>query len=261
MDADTKPEVDNAEQPAAPAEPERPRIPEAAFSLGEESDLLWYFGAAQAALERSTSGGTFERQGRYSPAQIKAAGYEYGRPAMEPVYSTDGEHIIGQRSSLSAQITNEDNAPSGFSPDERAMERFAVVSRRVLALGRQPDGAQHIAVVQAYFGDAGNRWARIDVDATDPRTTDKGLRSMRGHGRLAALYALTSAGQRLLRWSAEQDRKAGRADLGLPEQARMENEVAASSRSDVRKALVISAAKQARELLGLAWAAWRATEE
>ncbi len=153
----------------------------AVLSSADFSHLEWQFSVAPSRFERSTSQGIHDSVESSSPWEIMKAGYEYGRPTREKVYSGDAvrneggelvrdghgnvvrETVIGHRDALSARPTAELVLPSGFTPDSVASRRFAWISRALRTLPIDVSGVRLADVLGAYFGARGNHWAQLSV--------------------------------------------------------------------------------------------------
>lgn len=70
---------------------------------------------------------------------------------------------------------------AGVIPDDSALTRFAITSRRLSGVRKR--SAALYSALECYYGDVGARWGREDF------------------GRIFALYALTPSGKRLARWA------------------------------------------------------------
>lgn len=210
----------------------------------DEVKLSWYFGHGQTAFERSTSGPMLERAELYGHAGAlvwseRADGYSVdarriGRPSSPWASVEDGE-IVATGYAITARPTAELRQASGYVPESRAMELFAVVSSVLKELERRSPVA--VAALEAYYGDVGSDWART------PKP-----------GRIGSLYHLTGAGVRLLDVSADEARKKGQPVAGSPAR-RMANEVSAP-KIERRRVALMRADKQALELRAMAFVAW-----
>jgi hypothetical protein len=244
------------------------------LSPEDHKDLEWFFGEAPARFDRSTSGGIFDHIANSSPSAIREMGLEYGRPRALPVLNAAGDVIgrIEARDAVTARVTHESRTPSGFEPQDHDRRRFARISRLVQSLAATEHGSTHVAVLRAYFGDAGNQWAHLAVQSGPYEMVDKTVdgkpvrvaqkktgnpcAAHASHGRIGALYALTRGGGLLLRYLAELARKKGQPDLGFTEDLRMQLEVSTPKVSDERKALLSRASSEARALVTVATLAW-----
>lgn len=128
-------------------------------------------------------------------------------------------------------ITHTRQEPS-YTPDDTALVRLAGVSRRLRLLQRD-----HAIVLQAYYGDIGERWARTKI------------------GRLFAVYALTDAGQAHCDEAARNDPERVRADERIAALAELQRRTPTSA----RKRLLAAMQQQATRLIASAWDAWMET--
>ncbi len=136
---------------------------------------------------------------------------------------------------LSARPQKVSSEACGVQPDDSALTRFAITSRRVANVRNQSPALA--VALGVYYGDIGQRWALTD------------------RGRLFSLFHLTAAGKKLARWGE----KAGKsADLGLTLQERIGTQAALDIEQPKRErtALLDAATKQAKELYARAAEAW-----
>lgn len=147
------------------------------YSLRDEADLIWYHGLGQTVFERSTIGSMLERAEQFGSLSFQAP--------RRPVLNKAGD-IIAWEDGVTARPTAEMRAPSGYTPDDRALERYAHVSSLMLLVERKDRLAA--TVIALYFSELGTRWARGDT----------------GHGRVGALYHLTAKGQALVAASSRE---------------------------------------------------------
>lgn len=230
----------------------------------DEAALGWFFGKGLAAFERSTFGAMIERlamdahtsRSCFTCRGTGVAGSDGGpvwtekRSKGEEKPSKGEEDVVwgagnwcpkcrgvgcipvrktNQRHSVTVQITAEAHDGLGYVPNDAALTRFAVVSRR---LGFVPlDLARALAT---YFGDVGSRWAPT------------------GNGRLFALYPLTEAGKRLLRSTEDSES----VDLLPHERLNVLVELDRLQAKGARRVLLDAAASQAIELFEAAAEAW-----
>lgn len=150
-------------------------------------------------------------------------------------------HCLGTgHEPMSARPKPQQEEGCGAQPDDSALTRFAITSRRVNAVrGQSPALAQALEV---YYGDIGQRWGLTD------------------RGRMFALYHLTPAGKKLAKWGE----KAGKQDeLGLTAQERIGThanlEIGQPKRE--RGALLDAAALQAKALYERTADAWNGLSE
>ena len=115
------------------------------------------------------------------------------------------------------------------TPDDEALVRLASVSRRLRHLGRE-----HALVLQAYYGDIGERWARTKA------------------GRDFAVYALTDAGQPNYDEAARKDTEHVRADERIAALAELQRRAPTGA----RKRVLFEMHQQAMRLIAAAWDAW-----
>lgn len=119
----------------------------------------------------------------------------------------------------------------GYTPDEGALQRYALVSRR---LDRAGDSSGRVReTLGVYYGDVGARWGRTR------------------HGRLFGLYALTPAGKKLLMRGGESG-----TTLTPAERLGVEAELERAQPKPNRRALLTAAHMQALEMFGTAALAW-----
>lgn len=86
----------------------------------------------------------------------------------------------GAKLATAIPVTKADNG-GGVLPDDSALTRFAITSRRLSSVKSRSPALY--SALECYYGDVGSRWGREDF------------------GRLFALYALTPSGKKLARWS------------------------------------------------------------
>lgn len=193
------------------------------IALRDELSLIWFFGQGATMFERSTLGGMLERAELFSVAHYCAM--------QVPVRDTIGR-VIGHTCGIDAQPTAELRASHQHAPDDAALTRYAAVSRLVVAIARRDRDAA--TALENYYGELGARWARSEKP-----------------GRIAALYHLTTAGQKLLAESAR-EQKGG---VSLAASLRMANEVAAKP-TERRRAGLSAASRQASVLHERACGHW-----
>lgn len=143
------------------------------------------------------------------------------------------------RNPLTARPKKDSGEGSGYTPDDSALTRYAIVSRR-LDLVAAAHGKAMVEVLVAYYGDVGSRWGRTP------------------HGRLFAVYALTGAGHKLVRMSMA--RTSEGITLSAAERIGVEAETEKTQPKPNRRALLDAAAGQALTLYERASAAWNATK-
>lgn len=220
------------------------------MSPQDEAKLTWFFGRGQTAFERSTIGPMLARAELFGHAgelrySERAAGFELQaerlRRTPAPWASvTDGAIVYSGRE-LTARPTAEVRQASGHTPNLADMERYAWVSRVLCAVERRSVLAY--AVLEAYHGDLGLRWAR------EPKP-----------GKAASIYHLTQAGERLLAASAAEASKSGQPVIGSPER-RMANEIARAGKSERVRVGVARCDRQATLLLREAHELWSAVQQ
>ena len=138
-----------------------------------------------------------------------------------------GYRLTGQNVFPTATVT----AGRGYTPDDRALARYARISR---ILGNVEPKSLRI-VLEAFYGDVGARWGRTR------------------HGRLFAIYALTPAGHKLVRMATMGDSLEG---LSPAERIGVQAELERSQPKAQRHALLDGCEKQARELYQTAADKW-----
>lgn len=220
-------------------EPQRVTI-----TLGDEADLEWYFGPGQSAFERSTFGAMLDAMERASFSTTRCARcdgdgvLDVGMVAAAKWCPACGGTGYRERRSrhtnatLTAQPTAEDKGGRGYTPTERALERYAAVSRRLDRVERA-----HVEVLTAYYGDTGARWGRTR------------------HGRTFAVYALTPAGHKLVRMAMLGSGTDG-VHLSAGERIGVQAELEKTQPKATRRALLDAADRQARELVEAASVEW-----
>lgn len=137
-------------------------------------------------------------------------------------------------------VTTPDSS-SGVMPDDTALTRFAITSRRLAAVyDRSP--ALFVAL-ECYYGDVGARWGRDDF------------------GRLFALYALTPSGKRLSRWG-EAKKAQGVQDITHTAQERVGVQAVLEKTQPKRErtVLLLAANAQSKELYARAAGAWNTVQ-
>lgn len=179
-----------------------------------EADLIWYFSEGSRIFSRSTFGGMLEH------AEVMS-------------FDSSGERIPRpDRSAWNVVPIAHTRQEPSYTPDDTALVRLAGVSRRLRLLRRED-----AIVLQAYYGDIGERWARTKI------------------GRLFALYALTDAGQAYYDEVAQNDPEHVRADERIASLAELQRRAPTS----VRKRLLAAMHSQAERLIARAWDAWAET--
>lgn len=124
---------------------------------------------------------------------------------------------------------------AGIMPDDSALTRFAITSRR---LGQVRDQSPALyAALECFYGDVGARWGREDF------------------GRLFALYALTPSGKKLARWG-ETKRTHEEPTQTAQERVGVQAVLERTQPKRERTVLLMAANKQASELYARAAQAW-----
>jgi hypothetical protein len=211
----------------------------ARISDADERDLRWYFSVGQTAFERSSMGGMlanaelFASSGRYD-----VVANEWFAVPFPPTNPTPDDDLGDP---LKARPRGDKGDKLGYEPDHATLNKYGDVSRSLMNVERADPIAR--VALERFYGDRGAAWARIDPPAP---------------GRIASLYLLTGAGQRLLTTAAEKDRAKGYPDLGLSEDRRLENLIAQQEKSPAewRHALLLRAGGQAAALYADACRAW-----
>jgi hypothetical protein len=119
-------------------------------------------------------------------------------------------------------------------PNDEALTRYGVISRRVAILSRRDP--RLVEVLRAYYGDAGSRWGR------------------ERQGRIFAVYPLTRAGKSLLRLGGKAQGNA--ASLRDSERLGVESELEKTQPKEQRRALLDAADRQAREMYARTAEVW-----
>lgn len=194
------------------------------LSRTDQGELQWFFGRGQVAFERSTMGGMLERAHTFNLQTIRERNKANGGESVDP------------HGPITARPTAEVRAAPGHVPDDVALDTYARVSRRLLAVEREWWLAA--VVLERFFGDTGARWADSDEK------------------RIFALYPLTRAGGKLLRVDAKAhpDRVEMRDDERIGVLSALEKMPTQSKRT--RRLLLMSCEKQAVALLAEAGRLW-----
>jgi len=165
------------------------------LSGSDESHLDWFFSAGQLLLGSSVSGPILDRIRDHAIVHVMHpdtwAEVQRRRPNAPPP------------DAVTARPTGSSRDEAGYTPDEAALRRYAHISRRLAALERRDP--RSAAVLCAYYGDQGARWARTDL------------------GRLFALWLLTCAGRALLERS-DADMRRRKAQVAAAPLERLANE-------------------------------------
>lgn len=177
------------------------------LTFGDEALIKQFFGRYQVAFERSTAGATLERaelHGKLRPRDPdtgkdvfvsndeQLVKLEQKYPAAREPRIAGGRIVYCDRE-VTAYPTAEMRAEGGYEIDSEVLIRYALVTRRLMALERQHKLS--VQVLEAYYGDRGAR-------CSEPRRDDDG-KLIPAVGQLVALYPLTAAGRELLRLSEE----------------------------------------------------------
>lgn len=125
---------------------------------------------------------------------------------------------------------------SGVMVDDSALTRFAITSRRLVAVREQSPALYE--AMECYYGDVGARWAREDF------------------GRMFALYALTPSGKRLARWGEAKLKSEDRLAIAAQERVGVQAVLERTQPKRERTALLVAANQQAQELYQRAVVAW-----
>lgn len=240
------------------------------INLREEASLTWFFGRGQSTFQRSTFAGILERIdfdaytstrcGRCRGEGILEDGGFYLRTVKneitleEVTVEVEAEHggwcprCRGTGSTplrrkdnrdalLTARPTAEHAAAGGYVPDDFALRKYALVSRRLDRVASVDPLL--VEALASYYGDAGARWGRTR------------------YGRLFTLYALTPAGHKLVRMSMRSTSDA--ITLTAIERIGVEADLDAQQPKPKRRALLDAAARQAAELYDRMCDAWNAS--
>jgi hypothetical protein len=234
------------------------------INLHDEAALQWFFGRGSTVFERSTFGAMLDRLDKDAHTStpctlcegagileeggfaIKKVGDDFDERTVEhggwcPRCRGTGFTPVRTRKSKEALTARPSKPPiegGGEAPDDTALTRYAVTSRRLSTVERSDPEA--IEVLAAYYGDAGCRWGRTR------------------HGRLFAVYALTPAGCKLIKMALE-----GRQDaieMSDHERIGVAAELEQTQPKRQRRALLDAAAVQALELVRKAAVAWNAAK-
>jgi len=193
-----------------------------------DADLAWYYGPARAALERSTSGGIYEKLSMHCPELIRAAGHEYGMPKPEPVYGSKGQ-VIGYHEPATVEITGDEGMDIWAWKEiaDPVLRRYAAISRREQLLSELAR-----AVLADYYGGPGDHFVstRLSDCKCDDGKHGKTCRAVsippsKGATRLWGLFHRTPAGTDWLARVAAKAAKANEPDLGLSDLARMQTQI------------------------------------
>ncbi|MGK3981342.1 hypothetical protein WMF38_57625 [Sorangium sp. So ce118] len=122
-------------------------------------------------------------------------------PAYQPNWHwlPDGEEQI-------IEVHDDHEGETGYTPEIEAYERFGRLSRVLQEVSRKDMLAY--GVLEAYYGDRGNRWREASKDRWDD--VGKKERSGYGPGAIAAVYICTERGDKFLH-SAQKALNKGRA--------------------------------------------------
>lgn len=209
------------------------------ISSRDEALIEFYF-REQYRFARSTSASMFERAERLG---VDSEGRRLEAPDAGWNWQPDGS---------TAQLELwETREPGGYELDHVSLVRFALASRRLLAVERASPRAG--ATLEAYHGERGSRWAVYSQERQDPESGRRIIGT--GPGSIAALYALTAEGQKLI--GAERA-KAKTTGEHLTDDEVLANAFAvqAAQPNAVRRARLEKVRDAAEALLRGAWAVW-----
>ena len=196
----------------------------------------WRAKLEQAQPRCRKCGGKGSTTARRRDRHVPRSGYR-SCPTCRGIAGNDCEtcHGTAVESVLSAFAGSAKHEASGNDPSDFAIERYAIVSRR---LDRVP--LRLVAVLEAYYGDSGGRWGRTR------------------HGRILATYRLTAPGLKLLRRAQG---KSDNPDLDLGPNERIANQLnlEALQPNPNRRRLINAADAEARTLYAASVEAWNAT--
>lgn len=161
----------------------------------DESDLEFFF-RRRGAFERSTSGPMFDNARRLTKDSA-------GR--MVPAYQPNW-HWLPNGEDQTIEVHDDHEGEVGYTPEIEAYERFGRLSRILQEVSRKD--MLSYGVLEAYYGDRGNRWRETSKDRWD----DAGKLERRGYGpgSIAAVYVCTERGVKFLsgvQKSLNKDRK------------------------------------------------------
>lgn len=182
------------------------------------SDLEWALGVGATRFQRSTFG-----------AQLDAA--------QNARWGADGRAIRVTWDRWTTMTVRHQHAPASYTPDDRELERFARVSRRLLAVSRT-DALAH-RVLELYYGDSGARWSH-----------------QQGVGQVAAIYPLTATGRALARQLRSARSGGGGPDMRDDELIASDVTVQIVNRNELRAKRHEKMRREADELLVRAARAW-----
>ena len=212
------------------------------FTSRDEADLNWFFSFGQSCFERSTFGAMIDAAKHFGHTQdgnrvdtmrqVEARVWRY----RQGLCSGSSQLVdVAEDPSLDAQVTQQKRGGEpGYEPNDYALRRYAIVSRRLSKLTQQA----YLALM-GFYGLQAGRWE------THPL------------GKLVCVVVLTSAGRRLL----DNRRRRLPDDEGRPEQCFAgEYELEQQKRDDIRRALLGKAERQALQLVSDAQAAYGGTQ-
>jgi hypothetical protein len=149
----------------------------------DEADLEFFF-RRRGAFERSTSGPMFDRARMFTK---DSAGKTV--PAYQPNW-----HWLPDGEDQMIEVHDDTEGESGYTPEIEAYERFGRLSRILQEVSRRD--MLLYGVLQAYYGDRGNRWRESSKDRWDE--DGKIERKGYGPGAIASLYICTERGPKFL---------------------------------------------------------------
>jgi len=140
------------------------------YSWQDERDLAWHYSFGQTVFERSPMGGMLDHANQRDTQR--------GWPKIAVLNSAGV--TIGWESAVTARPTAEIRPVGGYVPDEDAMTTASLMSRAMIRVSRA--NRQAASVIEAFFGELGNRWALNDTP----------------YGRYGALFHFTKKGQAIV---------------------------------------------------------------
>jgi len=260
------------------------------LSTVDQTLLTWFFGAGQAAFERSTMGGMLTHAELFSSSgaiewfrdQVMVGRqllWEYKtRVSFETLSRTPSEwphvehgEIIYPEDEITAFPTAEHDSSNPGTPLRWLIQRYDKASSRLHEMLKRAEtvelevvgsrdkhvltAVQAFTTLENYCGDLGAQWS-LHRDSRIAKV-----------GRIGSLYHMTPAGRRLLELAAADRGKAGQPVSEATTTEQMQNEVAATANTNVKAELrerrrvgLIRTDRQSNELLrgaGLLWNAAR----
>jgi hypothetical protein len=239
------------------------------INLRDEASLTWFFGPGQSAFERSTFAGILRRIDSSGFTSTRCSACD-GAGIME-----DGgfwlkelrndvtlEKVVieeravhggwcdrcrgtgstplrrkASREEITVRPKPESPEGAGHAPADFLLTRYATVSRRLTLVARQDTVL--FEALAGFYGDMGARWGRTR------------------YTRLFAIYALTTAGHKLVRMSMSKTNEG--LTLSAAERIGVEADLEAQQPKPNRRALLDAASNQAAELYRRAAMAWNTT--